>query len=146
LNLDQKQQLIIAELAEVLDLFEKCVNAVVGLLEEGSTIPFIARYRKEQSGGMDEVQLRAVRDGWKTLLEREKRREYILDQIRSQEKLTPELEKSILAAKDMQSLEDIYLPYKPKRETRASKAKKAGLETLAQKIFSCKNPSLGKLI
>ncbi len=111
------------------------VTKVAGLLDEGATIPFIARYRQEVTGGMDEVQLRTLRDelDFRRLLEQ--RRESILESIRKQEKLTPELEKAILEATELTTLEDLYLPYKPKRKTRASVAIERGLEPLADLIW-----------
>ncbi len=114
------------------------VNKVAGLLDEGATIPFIARYRQEMTGGLDEVALRTLRDelDFRRLLEQ--RRETILESIRKQEKLTPELEKSIQDATDLTTLEDLYLPYKQKRKTRASVAIERGLEPLADLIWEQK--------
>jgi len=108
------------------------------LLESGATIPFIARYRKEMTGSMDEVMIGKVRDRLHQLKELDSRRETILNSLREQEKLTPELEAVIMNAAAMAELEDIYLPFKPKRKTRASIAREKGLEPLAKIIMSQK--------
>lgn len=106
------------------------------LMAGGATIPFIARYRKEMTGTLDEVKLAAIRDRNQQLLDIEKRREAILNSIREQEKLTPELEKQLNAAQSLVELEDLYLPYKQKRKTRASIARERGLEPLAKLLLS----------
>lgn len=116
------------------------VEAAVALLDEGATVPFIARYRKEVTGGLDDTQLRNLEERLRYLREMEERREAILKSIREQEKLTPELEKQILAADTKTRLEDLYLPYKPKRRTRAQIAREAGLEPLADGLLN--DPSL----
>ncbi len=113
----------------------KYVNAVAELLAEGATLPFIARYRKEMTGSMDEVMIASIRDRMEQLRELDKRREAIISSVEKQGKLTPELMGTIVAATTLAELEDIYLPYKPKRKTRASVAKERGLEPLAQKLF-----------
>lgn len=113
----------------------KYVNAVADLLAEGATIPFISRYRKEMTGSMDEVMIANIRDRIEQLRELDKRREAIISSVEKQGKLTPELMSAIVAAQTLAELEDIYLPYKPKRKTRASVAKERGLEPLAQKLF-----------
>lgn len=113
----------------------KYVNAVAELLAEGATLPFIARYRKEMTGSMDEVMIANIRDRIEQLRELDKRREAIIASVEKQGKLTPELMGAIVAATTLAELEDIYLPYKPKRKTRASVAKERGLEPLAQKLF-----------
>ena len=110
---------------------ERQVAATVGLLEEGCTIPFIARYRKEVTGTLDEVKVAAVSDSLDKLKELEARKQTILKTIEEQEKLTPELRKRIEDSWDSTELEDIYLPYKPKRKTRAEVARQKGLEPLA---------------
>ena len=112
------------------------VRATTSLLEEGATVPFISRYRKEATGSLDEVQVAAIRDRLEQLKELDKRREAILKSIEEQGKLTPELKKAIDQAETMARLEDIYLPYKPKRKTKASVAKEKGLEPLATRIFA----------
>ena len=111
------------------------VSAVLTLLNEGCTIPFISRYRKERAGGLDEVQITDISELYDRLKELGKRKETILKTIREQEKLTPELEARIRACMDSTELEDIYLPYKPKRRTRAQIAREQGLEPLALAIM-----------
>jgi uncharacterized protein len=108
------------------------VEAVVDLLEQACTVPFIARYRKEATGGLDEVAITEIRDRHTRLIELEKRRESILSSIAESEKLTPELEAEIRAAESMPRLEDLYLPYRPKRKTRGSIARERGLGPLAE--------------
>nr|MCU0399379.1 RNA-binding transcriptional accessory protein [Algoriphagus sp.] len=112
------------------------VQATIELLDDGATVPFISRYRKEATGTLDEVQVATIRDRIEQLRELDKRREAILKSIEEQGKLTPELKKSIEAAETMAKLEDIYLPYKPKRRTKATIAREKGLEPLAEKIFA----------
>lgn len=119
-----------------LNINSKQVNATLTLLEEGATVPFISRYRKELTGSLDEVQIAAIRDLALQLKELDKRREAILKSIAEQGKLTPELEKKINAAETLTILEDIYLPYKQKRKTRASVAREKGLEPLALRILA----------
>ncbi len=116
------------------------VKAAVALLDEGATVPFIARYRKEATGGLDDTQLRNLEERLRYLREMEERREAILKSIREQDKLTPELEAAINAADTKTGLEDLYLPYKPKRRTKAMIAREAGLDPLAQSLFQ--NPEL----
>ena len=111
------------------------VSAVLTLLNEGCTIPFISRYRKERTGGLDEVKITDISELYDRLKELNKRKETILKTIREQEKLTPELEARIRACMDSTELEDIYLPYKPKRRTRAQIAREQGLEPLALAIM-----------
>lgn len=111
------------------------VEAVGKLLEEGATVPFIARYRKEVTGNLDEVQIISIRDRLEQLKALDDRRLAILKSIEEQGKLTPELKAAIEAAENLARLEDLYLPYKPKKETRADKARKRGLEPLAQKLL-----------
>lgn len=111
------------------------VSAVLTLLSEGCTIPFISRYRKERTGNLDEVQITDISELYDRLKELGKRKETILKTIREQEKLTPELEARIRACMDSTELEDIYLPYKPKRRTRAQIAREQGLEPLALAIM-----------
>ena len=111
------------------------VSAVLTLLNEGCTIPFISRYRKERTGGLDEVQITDISELYDRLKELGKRKETILKTIREQEKLTSELEARIRACMDSTELEDIYLPYKPKRRTRAQIAREQGLEPLALAIM-----------
>ena len=117
------------------------VSAVLTLLNEGCTIPFISRYRKERTGGLDEVQITDISELYDRLKELGKRKETILKTIREQEKLTPELEARIRACMDSTELEDIYLPYKPKRRTRAQIAREQGLEPLALAIMKGASPN-----
>lgn len=111
------------------------VERTIGLLREGATIPFISRYRKEVTGGLDEVEIGNIKDQYDKLTEITKRKETILSSIEEQGKLTPELKKRIEDSWDSTEIEDIYLPYKPKRVTRAEIAKKKGLEPLADIIM-----------
>ncbi len=111
------------------------ISNTIKLLAEGATIPFISRYRKEVTGSLDEVQIKAVRDLLNKLLEIDKRRESIIKSIDSQGKLTSELREKLNNADSITELEDLYLPYKPKRKTRASEAREKGLEPLAKIIF-----------
>lgn len=104
-----------AAIAQNLNIHLRRVEAVIELLEQGATIPFIARYRKEATGSLDEVQISDIQNLLKKLQELEKRREVILQSIEEQGKLTPELRRAIEAAATMTELEDLYLPYRPKR-------------------------------
>ncbi len=122
---------IATRLANLLNINEHQVNSTIALLDEGATVPFIARYRKEATGGLDDTQLRLLAEKLVYLRELDERRETILKSIQEQGKLTPELEQAILAADNKTTLEDLYLPYKPKRRTKAQIAKEAGLEPLA---------------
>lgn len=123
------------QIAKELSQSLKHVRAVAELLKEGSTVPFISRYRKEMTGSMDEVMITSIRDRIEQLEELDKRRESVISSIEKQGKLTPELMGQIVNAQTLAELEDIYLPYRPKRKTRASVAKEKGLEPLAQKLF-----------
>ncbi len=123
------------KIADELSVSEKQVKITIELLDEGGTVPFIARYRKEATGGFDEVQIAAIRDRKQQIEELDKRREAILKSMTELEKLTPELEKQIMEAETMTILEDIYLPFKPKRKTKASIAKEKGLQGLADFIM-----------
>lgn len=126
-------------IAQTLNIPVRRVEATLELLETGATIPFIARYRKEATGSLDEVQIAGIADAWKKMQELDKRREVILQSIEEQGKLTPELRAAIEAAGTMTELEDLYLPYRPKRKTRASAAIEKGLEPLAKRIFAQKD-------
>ena len=119
-------------IAAALNLQERAVANTLALLEEGCTIPFISRYRKERTGGLDEVQIAAISDRYDKLKEIQKRKETVVKTITDLEKMTPELQQRIDACWDATELEDIYLPYKPKRRTRAQVAREQGLEPLAQ--------------
>ena len=123
-------------IATALNLQERAVANTLSLLEEGCTIPFISRYRKERTGGLDEVQIAAISDRFEKLKEIQKRKETVTKTITDLEKMTPELQQRIEACWDATELEDIYLPYKPKRRTRAQVAREQGLEPLAQILLA----------
>jgi protein Tex len=125
----------IEQIAREFSLQQKFVKALADLLAEGATIPFISRYRKELTGSMDEVMIANIRDRLEQLRELDKRRESIISSIEKQGKLTVELMQAVVAATSIAELEDIYLPYKPKRKTRASAAREKGLEPLALKVI-----------
>ncbi len=127
---------LIAVVASELNLTNKQVSATIRLLNDGATIPFISRYRKEATGLLDEVAIRNIQLRYESLQELAKRKEYILETISAQNQLTPELKAKIEATMDVSTLEDIYLPYKPKRRTRAAIAREKGLESLAKIIMS----------
>ncbi|MCJ7680151.1 MAG: RNA-binding transcriptional accessory protein, partial [Candidatus Aminicenantes bacterium] len=131
---------IISRISDELHLKLKQVEQTVLLLNDKATVPFIARYRKEQTGDLDETQIRDIRHLHKYYLELEERRQTVLDSIRSQGKLTPDLEQKIRNVSVKTELEDLYLPYRPKRTTRASKAKDAGLEPFSRWLFTLSNP------
>lgn len=119
------------------DIPLQAASAVLRLSGDGATVPFIARYRKEQTGNLDEVRIQAVIEGhekWNQVL---KRQSFILGEIENQQKLTPELKEKILASFELERLEDLYLPYKKKRKTKATLAREAGLEPLADWIWNC---------
>ena len=126
---------IIKTLAEELEIGRGQVEATVKLIDEGNTIPFIARYRKEMTGSLNDEVLRALDERLRYLRNLEERKEQVIASIRDQEKLTPELEKQIRAAATLVAVEDLYRPYKPKRRTRATIAKEKGLEPLADLIL-----------
>ena len=131
-------------IAHLLGASEPQVQAAIDLLDGGATVPFIARYRKEATGGLDDVQLRALEQNLIYLRELQSRREVVLKSIEEQGKLTPELRQAIAAAQTKQELEDLYLPYKPKRRTKAMIAREAGLEPLALALWH--DPSLDPLV
>lgn len=130
---------------ELQDLSPRAVQAVLALDAEGATIPFMARYRKERTGSLDEVQLAAIldcRDRWAAL---EKRRTAILESLAGRDLLTPELEQGIHRARDLQTLEDLYLPWRPRRRTRADRAREEGLEPLARQLLEHPSASVTDL-
>ncbi len=129
-----------ARIAKELNVQLSQVTAAVDLLAEGATVPFISRYRKEKTGGLDDTQLRRLEERLGYLTELEERRATILKSVAEQGKLTPELQRAINAADSKVDLEDIYAPFKPKRRTRAQMAREAGLEPLADALIG--NPSL----
>ena len=119
------------QIATQLGISQKFVEATLALLDEGCTIPFITRYRKERTGGLDEVQIAAISDRYEKLLDIQKRKETVIKTITDLDKMTPELQERINQCWDATEIEDIYLPYKPKRRTRAQVAREQGLEPLA---------------
>ncbi|MDR0798885.1 MAG: RNA-binding transcriptional accessory protein, partial [Dysgonamonadaceae bacterium] len=125
-------------ISKALSISERSVARTIGLLDEGATIPFISRYRKEMTDGLDEIQIGEIKQQYEKLQELSKRKETILNTIEEQGKLTPELRSRIENSWDSAELEDIYLPYKPKKQTRAEIARKKGLEPLA-KILMAQN-------
>ncbi|MBX6331256.1 MAG: RNA-binding transcriptional accessory protein [Gemmatimonadaceae bacterium] len=129
-------QTLISTVARELSLAPQQVAGALALFDEGNTLPFIARYRKEATGGLDEVQLREVRDRAQYLRELEERRAAIIKSIEEQGKLTPELQAQLARAETKQALEDLYLPFKPKRRTRALIARERGLEPLAGLLWA----------
>jgi len=114
---------------------EEKVKNILSLLEDGATVPFIARYRKEMTGGADEVLITGIRDRAAGLTDLEKRRDGVINSLRERGLLSEELKRKVLSAESKAELEDIYLPYRPKRKTRASAAREAGLESLAETMF-----------
>ena len=128
-----------------LSISEKQVKTTMELLDEGATIPFISRYRKEMTGSLDEVQITTIRDRIQQLRDLDKRKEAVLKSITDQGKLTPELADKIQNAETMANLEDIYLPYKPKRKTRASVAREKGLQPLADLLLAQENTDFNTL-
>ncbi len=127
-------------ISAVLGISEKQISQALGLLENGATIPFISRYRKEVTGGLDEVQIESIKTHYEKLSETAKRKETILSTIQEQGKLTAELQKRIEETWENTLLEDIYLPYKPKRKTRAEAARQKGLEPLATLLMLQREP------
>src|SRR3972149_2745453 len=122
-----------------LDIPLRQVQATVELLDEGNTVPFITRYRKDKTGGLDEEQIRQIQDRLSKLKLLAERKQTILRSIESQGKLTEKLTKDILSANTTKRLEDLYLPYKPKKQTLATNARNRGLEELAREIIEA-NP------
>lgn len=129
-------------ISQVLNIPAGQVERTIGLLNEGATIPFISRYRKEVTGGLDEVQIGNIKDQLDKFTELKKRKETILSSIEEQGKLSPELKKRIEASWDSTEIEDLYLPYKPKRVTKAEIARKKGLEPLAKVVMMQNEPNL----
>ena len=133
--LEIKHDQLITDVAKKVAIKEKTIKEVIGLLEEGNTVPFIARYRKEQTGGLDEVQIKLVEDEWDYINALTQRKQEVTRLIDEQGKLTDELKQAILESDQLQRLEDLYRPYKQKRRTRATMAKEKGLEPLAELIW-----------
>ncbi|RYG71859.1 RNA-binding transcriptional accessory protein [Lentibacillus lipolyticus] len=121
---------------------QAAVHKVIALMNEGNTVPFIARYRKEETGGLDEVQLKEIQDKWQYAVNLAERKEEVIRLIDEQGKLTEELKQEIHAASQLQRVEDLYRPYKQKRRTRATKAKEKGLEPLAILVWEQKTPNI----
>src|SRR5437016_4102535 len=126
---------ILIHIAKLLNIPLKGMSAVIALLDEGATVPFIARYRKEVTGNLDELQIRAIQEKSEYFRELEDRRQTVLKTIEDQGKLTPDLRLKIESTLDKNQLEDLYLPYKPKRRTKASIAREKGLEPLADFLW-----------
>lgn len=139
------QQDHIKKISEELNILPRQVVATIELLDEGATVPFISRYRKELTGSLDEVAIAAIRDRVNQLRDLDKRKDAILKSLKEQEKLTPELEQKVLKAETMAILEDIYLPYKPKRRTKATVAREKGLEPLAKAVFEQEEKDIQKI-
>ncbi len=127
---------ITKNIAKELEINENSVENTIQLLKDDATIPFIARYRKEKTGNLDETQIKNIKERFEYYTELEKRKQTVLQTVKDQGKLTPALEKEILSCTEKQKLEDIYLPYKPKKRTRATIAKEKGLEPLADLILA----------
>src|SRR3954453_16593661 len=127
---------ILLHISKILNLPLRGMAAGIELLDEGATVPFVARYRKEVTGNLDEVQIRDIQEKLEYFRELEERRETGLQSIAEQGKLTPDLKARIEAAMEKTELEDLYLPYKPKRRTKASIAREKGLEPLAQYLWN----------
>ncbi len=136
---ESEQQAFLKESARILssemNLHNAVTHAIIRLLEQGATIPFIARYRKEMTGGMEETRLLQFQERWQQLQDLAERKQYILKTIADAGLLSPELQQKIENCFDPAILEDIYLPYKPKRKTRASVAREHGLEPLAELLY-----------
>lgn len=126
---------IYGNISSELNLAPKKIKSVANFLDDGATVPFLARYRKEATGGLDEQQIRKVRDQLEFHRTLEERKKTILETIAEQDKLTDELEEKITSCTDLNTLEDLYLPYKPKRQTKGDMAKEKGLEPLAERIW-----------
>lgn len=140
--MDEKTLQLVSQ--QLPDLKEGQIKAALQLMDEGNTIPFIARYRKEATGTLDEVQLQAVRDQYRHVTNLLERQETVINKIKEQGKLTPVLAKQIKAATELQEVEDLYLPYKQKRQTKAQKAKAAGLAPLANWLLTYPDEDLTK--
>ncbi|HLU22922.1 MAG TPA: Tex family protein [Bacillaceae bacterium] len=135
IEVEDKKELLIQKISKELTLSKKQIQSVIQLYEEGNTVPFIARYRKEMTGALDEVQIKGILDNWTYLQNLEQRKEDVVRLIAEQGKLTDELEEAIMKADKLQTVEDLYRPYKQKRRTRATMAKEKGLEPLANWIL-----------
>ncbi|TSB46055.1 RNA-binding transcriptional accessory protein [Alkalicoccobacillus porphyridii] len=134
--MEDQKQVMIQQVSKELNIQEKYAKQVIEMMDEGNTVPFIARYRKEMTGGLDEVQLRDLAERWSYVNQLYQRKEEVIRLIDAQEKLTEELRAAIEEADKLQTVEDLYRPYKQKRRTRATVAKEKGLEPLAEWLFS----------
>src|SRR5262249_5792937 len=134
---------VLIHIGKTLNIPMQSMVATITLLDEGATVPFIARYRKEVTGNLDEVQIRETQEKLEYYRELEDRRATVLDSITEQGKLTPELKVKIESVLDKSELEDLYLPYKPKRRTKATIARDKGLEPLAKAIWEQQQPVSG---
>ncbi len=137
---------LLSQLSKTLNIRESILSKVIGLFEDGATIPFIARYRKEVTGGLDEVVIAEIEKSWKQIQEVIKRKEFVLTTIEEQGKLTDDLKKQIENCWDTIELEDIYLPFKQKRKTRGVKAIELGLEPLAKLLFDQRERDLSRAV
>lgn len=138
----EKKEQLLGKIAAEQSISFKQVKSVIALLEDGNTVPFIARYRKEQTGALDEVQIRDVQERWQYIQNLEQRKEEVIRLIDEQGKLTDELQQQINKAEKLQEVEDLYRPYKQKRRTKATVAKEKGLEPLAAWLLSFQNISV----
>src|SRR5258706_12834853 len=136
---------VLLHIAQLLNVPLKSLVATIGLFDEGGTVPFISRYRKEATGNLDEIQIRAIQEKLEYFRELEDRRETVLATIQEQGKLTAELKARIEAALEKTELEDLYLPFKPKRRTKASIAREKGLEPLAQWLWDQTGDTSGNM-
>ena len=132
----EKQETLYQLIASEQSLSVKQVKTVIAMLDEGNTVPFIARYRKEKTGSLDEVQIRDIMERWQYVQNLEKRKEEVIRLIEEQGKLTDELEQKISGAAKLQEIEDLYRPYKQKRRTKATVAKEKGLEPFAAVVIN----------
>lgn len=137
-----KDDQLLGKIAAELAINHKQVKNVISLLNEGNTVPFIARYRKEMTGALDEVQIRNILERWQYIQNLEQRKEEVLRIITEQGKLTEELQQSIVKAEKLQEVEDLYRPYKQKRRTKATIAKEKGLEPLAEWLLTLPKESV----
>lgn len=135
----EKQKQLLGKISAELAISQRQVNNVISLLNEGNTVPFIARYRKEQTGALDEVQIRNILERWEYVQNLEQRKEEVLRLIDEQGKLTADLNEQIVKAEKLQEVEDLYRPYKQKRRTKATIAKEKGLEPFAEWLLLCRN-------
>lgn len=142
-EIEQKPELM-SMVAQQTSIKESSVKQVIELLNEGNTVPFIARYRKELTGGLDEVQIKTIEDQWSYVKNLTQRKEEVIRLIDEQDKLTEELRKEIQQATQLQKVEDLYRPYKQKRRTRATIAKDKGLEPLALRVWEQKDMNFSK--